>query len=226
MCAAGAGVESAILVAHDGCESAAGGRASGRAMNRPFDEGPAGLPDYSCVSSAWQAHEGELLGYLRHRLSDADAADDVLQDVFVKAMRHGQGFCTLDNPRAWLFQVARNALVDRARTAHPMAPLPQGIDEAAAPPDEPCAPVDALAGCLARSLDELAEDDAAILRACDLGGQSQREFAEAHGLSLPATKSRLLRARQRLRERLTTACQVRFEPDGSVASHVPRPPVI
>jgi RNA polymerase sigma-70 factor, ECF subfamily len=31
-------------------------------------------------------------------------------------MRQGEGFCTLDKPRAWLFQVARNALVDRART--------------------------------------------------------------------------------------------------------------
>jgi RNA polymerase sigma-70 factor (ECF subfamily) len=184
------------------------------------------LPEFACVSSAWQAHEGELLGYLRHRLSDADAADDVLQDVFVKAMRHGQGFCTLDNPRAWLFQVARNALVDRARTVHPMEPLPEGADEAAAPPDEPLAPVDALASCLVRSLSELSEDDATILRACDLEGQTQREFADAHGLSLPATKSRLLRARQRLRNRLTTACQVRFESDGSVASRVPRPPIV
>jgi DNA-directed RNA polymerase specialized sigma24 family protein len=83
---------------------------------------PAALPDFACVSAAWQAHEGELLGHLQHRLSDADAADDVLQDVFVKALRHGQGFRMLDNPRAWLFQVARNALVDQVRTAHPMKP--------------------------------------------------------------------------------------------------------
>ncbi|MFM2067628.1 MAG: hypothetical protein RLZZ584_2537, partial [Pseudomonadota bacterium] len=80
---------------------------------------------FSCISTAWQAHEAELRGYLRHRLSDGDAADDVLQDVFVKAMRQGQGFCSLDNPRAWLFQVARNALVDRARTDHPVEPLPE-----------------------------------------------------------------------------------------------------
>lgn len=182
-----------------------------------------GHESFACVASAWQAHEGELLGYLRHRLSDADAADDLLQDVFVKAMRHGQGFCTLDNPRAWLFQVARNALVDRARTAHPMEPLREGSEEPAAPPQETLAPVDALAGCLARALAELSDDDATILRACDLEGQTQRDFAQAHGLSLPATKSRLLRARARLRDRLTTACQVRFEADGSVASHVPRP---
>lgn len=178
------------------------------------------------MSSAWQAHEGELLGYLRHRLSDADAADDLLQDVFVKAMRHGQGFCTLDNPRAWLFQVARNALIDRARTSHPTEPLAEGPEEPVAPAQETLQPVDALAECLVRSLSELSGDDATILRACDLEGQTQREFAVAHGLSLPATKSRLLRARQRLRDRLTTACQVRFDSDGSVASHVPRPPAV
>jgi RNA polymerase sigma-70 factor (ECF subfamily) len=178
------------------------------------------------VSAAWQAHEAELLGYLRHRLGDSDTADDVLQDVFVKAMRHGQDFCTLDNPRAWLFQVARNTLVDRARTAHTTEPLPEGPAEPVAPPQEAQAPVDALADCLTRSLGELSPDDAVILRACDLGGQTVRSFADAHALGLAATKSRLLRARQRLRDRLTTACQVRFDVDGSVAGHVPRPPVV
>jgi RNA polymerase sigma-70 factor (ECF subfamily) len=178
---------------------------------------------FACVSAAWQAHEGELRGYLRHRLADADAADDVLQDVFVKAVRHGQGFCTLDNPRAWLFQVARNALVDRARTGHTTEPWPEGPAEPAAPAPDAPAPVDALAGCLTRALGELSQEDAAILRACDLEGQTQRAFASAHGLGLPAAKSRLLRARRRLRDRLITACQVRFDADGCVAGHVPRP---
>ena len=170
---------------------------------------------FSCISSAWQAHEAELRGYLRHRLSDADTADDVLQDVFVKAMRQGQGFCALDNPRAWLFQVARNALVDRARTLHPMEPLPEGPEEPPAPPQEPLAPVDTLAECLVRSLGELPPDDSYIRRACDLEGSTLRQFAADHGLSLPAAKSRLLRARQRLRDRLTTACQVSFDIDGT-----------
>ena len=182
-----------------------------------------GNQSFACVASAWRAHEGELRGYLRHRLADAEAADDVLQDVFVKAMRQGQGFCTLDNPRAWLFQVARNALVDRARTAHPTEPLPEGPEEPVAPPEDSVAPVDALAECLDRSLGELSADDAAILRACDLEGMTQREFAAAHGLSLPATKSRLLRARQRLRDRLTTACRVSVDEDG-VAGHAGRAP--
>lgn len=186
------------------------------------EPGGVGTP-FGCVARAWQAHEGELLGYLRHRLADDDAAADLLQDVFVKALRQGEGFCTLDNPRAWLFQVARNALVDRARTSHRAEPLPDDLADTAAPAVEPPEPVDALADCLARTLAELAPDDAAVLQACDLHGQTQREFAAAQGLSLAAAKSRLLRARQRLRERLTQACQVSFEPDGRVGDHVPRP---
>jgi RNA polymerase sigma-70 factor (ECF subfamily) len=178
---------------------------------------------FACVAAAWQAHEGELRGYLRHRLSDTDAADDLLQDVFLKAMREGQGFCALDNQRAWLFQVARNALVDRVRTAHPHEPLTDELADIMPLDAQPVAPIDALADCLSRTLGEMPADDAAILRACDLEGKTQRAFAEAEGLSLPAVKSRLLRARQRLRVRLTQACQVRFETDGSVAAHVPRP---
>jgi len=185
--------------------------------------GPASA--FGCVAAAWQAHEAELRGYLRHRVGDDAAADDLLQDVFIKAMRHGRGFCALDNPRAWLFQVARNALVDQLRTRHAHEPLTEALVESAAQGDEPTAPIDALGACVARTLAELAPEDADILRACDIDGQTQRDYAAAHGLGLPATKSRLLRARQRLRERLTRVCQVKFEDDGSVGGHVARPPL-
>jgi RNA polymerase sigma-70 factor, ECF subfamily len=176
---------------------------------------------FACVARAWRQHEAELRSYLRHRLSDAEVADDTLQDVFIKAMRQGQHFCTLDNPRAWLFQVARNALVDRARKVHLTEPLP---GELPAPEPEPIAPVDELAGCLSRCLRELGAQDAAILRSCDLDGQTVRAYAQGEGLSLAAAKSRLLRARERLRTRLVAACQVQFDADGGVQAHVPRPP--
>lgn len=187
------------------------------------DEGGSGAAGaFACVARAWEAHEAELRGYLRHRVADAEAADDVLQDVFVKAMRQGRAFCTLDNPRAWLFQVARNAVVDRLRVLRKLEPLTDELAESTPLNSEPIAPIAALSGCVARTLSELLPEDAAILRACDLEGQAQRAFAESHGLSLPAAKSRLLRARQRLRDRLTTVCQVTFEPDGSVCGHAGR----
>ncbi len=176
-------------------------------------------PEWGCVTRAWQLHEGELLGYLTHRLGDVEAAADVLHDVFFKALRSGAAFCRLEQPRAWLFQVARNALVDRVRTAHPTEPLP---DDLSAPESIQQAPVDALADCLWRCLPELSEEDADVLRRCDLGGQTLAAYASERGLTLPAAKSRRLRARQRLRSRLTHVCQVCFDDDGRVGGHVPR----
>jgi RNA polymerase sigma-70 factor, ECF subfamily len=188
-----------------------------------MNDGRSQTSSFGCVAAAWQAHERELRAFLRRRAQDADLADDVLQDVFVKALREGRAFCMLGNPRAWLFQVARNALVDRFRTSHAHDSLTDDLGDSLAADVPATAPVDALAECLPRTLGELSPDDAAILRACDIEGQTQRAFADAHGLSLSAVKSRLLRARRRLRERISLACQVRFEPDGRVASHVPRP---
>jgi RNA polymerase sigma-70 factor (ECF subfamily) len=182
-----------------------------------------GISSFPCVASAWLLHEAELRAYLRHRLADDTAADDVLQDVFVKALRHQPAFCSLDSPRAWLFQVARNTLVDLARTAHPAEPIDDYEDQLVAPTPESLPPVDALAACLATAMGQLPAADAAILRACDIQGQPQRDFAAEHALSLAAAKSRLLRARRRLRERLVHACGVRFDAEGRVCCHAAAP---
>lgn len=179
---------------------------------------------FPCVAAAWNSHEAELRAFLRHRLADGAAADDVLQDVFLKALRQQAAFCSLESPRAWLFQVARNAVVDRARTAHPADPIEDHADRLEAPAPEAPDPVDTLAACLATALDRLPPQDAAILRACDIEGQAQRDFAAAHGLTLPAAKARLLRARQKLRGQLVQACGVRFDVEGKVCCHAAAPP--
>lgn len=178
-----------------------------------------GVP-FACVTAAWNAHEAELRAFLTHRLGDPHQADDLLQDVFVKAMRQGEGFCGLDQPRAWLFQVARNALVDHFRVKRPIEPLP---DDLTAPESE-IAPIDALSQCIDRVLPQLDADDQDILRECDLRGTRQQTYAHARGLTLPAAKARLRRARQRLRDLLVESCGVKFDADDRICcSNAPGP---
>lgn len=173
---------------------------------------------FSCILRAFRDHEGELRGYLQHRTGDAHLAGDLLQEVFLKAMRQGQDFCALDNSRAWLFQVARNTLADHLRLDRETVGLP---DELPAEVRQTEAVV-ALSACVARVLSELAPDDRDIIEQCDLEGMRQQEYATRHELTLAATKSRLLRARQRMREHMSAACQVQFDASGRVAGHVPR----
>ncbi len=172
----------------------------------------------NCLMTAWHRHESELRGWLRGRLGDPHDAEDLLQDLFLKAMRQDKKFCQLANARAWLFEVARNAIADRLRLKKDQVELPEDLEHEA---DEPAA-VDSMAACLPRALAELAEEDREAITRCDLQGMSQRDYARLKGLSLPGAKSRVQRARKRLRSHLTDACQVRFDESGRICCFVPR----
>ena len=175
----------------------------------------------NCLMNAWHENEAELRGWLRHRLGNPVDADDTLQDLFIKAMRQGERFCAIGNARAWLFEVARNALADRLRLTRDTIELPADLTKEV----EEVAPVDSLVACLPRALSELSPEDRDAITLCDLEGLPQDEFARRKGLSLPGAKSRVQRARRRLREQLSQACQVRLDAAGQVSDFVPRPPL-
>ncbi|ABD71341.1 sigma-24 (FecI-like) [Rhodoferax ferrireducens T118] len=173
----------------------------------------------NCLTTAWTAHENELRGWLRRRVGNAALADDLLQDLFLKALRQGERFCAIENARAWLFEVARNTLADHMRVAHPMVALP---DDLVAPVEDDDT-VDTLTACLPRVLSELSPDDREAITLCDLQGMAQADFAKAKGLSLSAAKSRVQRARLRLRAQMSQVCQVQVDDSGRVSDFVPRP---
>lgn len=176
----------------------------------------------SCLLVAWQAVAGELLGYLRHRCARPEDAEELLQEVFIKALRQGKAFAAVNQPRAWFFQVARNALADHLRCCRETIALPDDLP--ALPGAEP-AVVEALSQCLPRVLGELSAEDRLAITFCDLEGHAQQALADQLGISLAGAKSRLQRARQRLRRQLESACQVRFDACGAVCCFTPRPPL-
>ncbi|WP_372956067.1 sigma-70 family RNA polymerase sigma factor [Marinobacter sp.] len=171
---------------------------------------------FECVLRAWHDHQAELRHFLLGQVKEPALSDDLLQDVFLKAMREGQSFCELENPRGWLFRVTRNALTDRHRLSKHWVPVPDHLPDERAPER---APVDELDTCIGATLPYLAESDRDILQACDLGPMSQEAYARAQGLSLSATKGRIRRARERLREALAHRCNVILDESGNVCCH-------
>jgi len=170
-----------------------------------------------CLMTAWQQHEHELYGWLLKQSGSPMDADDLLQETFLRAIRQQGKFCAIENARAWLFDVARHLVIDRSRRLRPMLPL---SDELAMAQGELDA-VDSLAGCLPRVLERMARSDSEILRHCDLEGMKQADFAAQYGLTLAAAKSRLLRARDRLRQQLSRDCQIRLDDHGHVCCFTP-----
>ena len=152
----------------------------------------------TCLTKAWALHEGELRGWARHRLGNADDTDDLLQGLFLKALRQGERFCSVHNARAWLFEVARNTLADRLRVARDTVELPDDLANL------------------------VEEEDREAINLCDLQGMPQADFAKVKGLTLSGAKSRLQRARLRMKQQMTLVCQVQTDPEGHVLDFVPR----
>lgn len=151
-----------------------------------------------------------LRAFIRRRVgSDADA-DDLLQDVLARLVERRNEISGGSIP-AWLFTVARRAIVDRYRARGGAA----GVREAdAAMADEGHGPTRELAACLEPMLMLLDDDDRALLRRVDMDGESQAEIARRLGVSVSTVKSRTQRARSRLRTALTDCCAVRTHSSG------------
>ena len=56
----------------------------------------------------WNRFYGELYAFVRGRVRTDDVAQDVLQSAFLQAHRYLVSGKTLEQPRAWLYRIARN----------------------------------------------------------------------------------------------------------------------
>lgn len=140
-----------------------------------------------CLLAAWKAHAPALRGYLRRHLPVRGDADDLRQEVFLKALAQGGAFCGVQSPGAWLLRIARNALIDHRRRARIHLELPPDLAAEAVAP----APVERLSDCLPRALAELPAEDRDALVRCDIEGMTQAEYARLKEISLPGAKSRV-----------------------------------
>ena len=64
------------------------------------------------IEKTYRAERGNLLGFIRSKVGSRDVAEDILQDVFLQAVRMVDGSFSFDNLLAWLYAVSRNKVVD------------------------------------------------------------------------------------------------------------------
>lgn len=167
------------------------------------------------VPPAWESLRGELLRFVRGRVSDAAAADDIVHDVLLRALAELEGPEPPVHLRGWLYRVTRNAIVDHFRARRPTEELPEEIGAVPGPEEESSAERE-LARCLAPLLATLPPDYREALALAEVDGLAQREIAERAGLSLSGVKSRIQRGRRKLREAVLECCRVEVDRRGGI----------
>jgi RNA polymerase sigma-70 factor (ECF subfamily) len=151
-------------------------------------------------------HAGMVFNLLYRMLGSRDDADELLPEVFLRVWRGASRFQQRANPVTWIYRIASNACIDRLRrrpalTSVSLEELEQGPEPAAVlfDPDRRLILADEWSR-LQTGLLALAPEDRLLITLYHLQDRSYEEIQQITGLSYARLKSRLFRARQRLRE--------------------------
>lgn len=171
--------------------------------------------DASAFSTLVNRYERKIYRLAKHITQNDEDAEDVLQEAFLKAYEHLDGFQGNSKFYTWIVRIAVNeALMKlRKRKSDRTVPLDEPVDtgeemvarEIAVWEDNPEQRYsrDEMQGILDQAIQSLKPDFRTVFMLRDIEELSTEETAETLGISIPAVKSRLLRARLALREKLT-----------------------
>jgi RNA polymerase sigma factor (sigma-70 family) len=156
-----------------------------------------------------ETYRNELFGFLLHATRERDAAEDLLQEVFLRLIREDAGGRSPNDVRAWLYRVAANLAASRGRRRNVAARWLRSVHhpEPVEPPETGYLR-DERNTELHRALGQLTADSRVALLLAG-HGFSGPEIARALGRTDGATRVLLYRARVRLREVLEAEAAAR-----------------
>lgn len=163
------------------------------------------LGDPAAVSLCLERYGGLVWSLTRKRLQDVQAAEDAVQDIFIKIWSVADRFNPeLASEATFIAMIARRRLIDILRKRE--LPVGETPDFSALSDTQPSA-ADRLELCdeaarAAELLDQLPEDQQRVIRLSVYEGLSHSRIAETTGLSLGTVKTHLRRGILKLRNTL------------------------
>jgi RNA polymerase sigma-70 factor, ECF subfamily len=158
-------------------------------------------------------YERKILRLAQNITQNREDAEDVMQEAFLKAYEHLSGFQGNSRFYTWLVRIAVNQALMKLRKRRPNQVsidedvntgedlIPREIEDWGPSPEDRYKQTE-LSDILSSEIADLDPPFRIVFQLRDIEELSTEETAEALGLSIPAVKSRLLRARLKLRQKL------------------------
>ena len=153
----------------------------------------------------WETIE-PLYGYASRRCgSDRELAEDVTQEVWLRAIREWRTRGVPESPLGWLTTVARNLIIDQLRRAEPLSldSVPPASEVLTVVDRNDVADSPEITLVVSKALLRLPKKEAQLLESFHFERRKVAELAALYGTTERAIEGRLRRARERLRNELT-----------------------
>ena len=128
------------------------------------------------TNEIWEEFSDALKGFILGRVRDQDAAEDILQDAFLKIHQNIGKLKDDGKLRAWLYQITRNTIIDYYRKREVAADLPETLDDMPEQPDPDSEVGRELAPCVRALMDRLPDKYRQSIVLTEFEGLTQKEI--------------------------------------------------
>jgi len=162
--------------------------------------------------AAFVAFKDQLSRYISKRLGTTQDADDILQEVFLRAARNEEKLGEVEKPLAWLFTVTNSVIVDHFRKK--ARGLPQGAEEIEDIPAPSASRAQDFVRCLLPLVNTLPDKYRDAVVYVDIKGGAQNALAKERGVAISTVKSQVQRGRKMLKVAIIECCHVEMTEAG------------
>jgi RNA polymerase sigma-70 factor, ECF subfamily len=175
------------------------------------------------TEGVWEAFHTPLLQFIRKRVPDDATAEDLLQEVFLKIHQRIETLKDVKRLESWVYQITRHVIIDYYRDKErrwTALDAPEVLELAEDLPDDDV--VSELFPAVRAMVTHLPEQDRQALVLTEYQGLTQKEYGERLGLSFSGAKSRVQRAREKLKQQSLECCHFELDRRGHILDYQPR----
>jgi len=154
-----------------------------------------------------------LKSYVFKRVRDKSISEDIVQEVMIKLIESHQKSTEIKNIKAWLFQVSRNTMYDYYKRNNLEFHFDNDLSVAEELPNDFSKIL--VLDYIIPMINLLPKDFATPLMLSDIDNIPQKVIAGKLGLGLSATKMRIQRGRQKLRDLFVECCNIEYDKNGN-----------
>jgi RNA polymerase sigma-70 factor (ECF subfamily) len=198
------GVGSVPLPGRVGCDATAS-RADEPALSQLADEslGVRAKRDSEAFGILYDRYVDRIYRYVRYRMADPSEAEDLTSEIFFRALRAIGRYAPSAPFYAWIYRIARNAVIDHHRARREEVSLPDAAGARTGPDPERMAIAGERRERLARALAHLADEQQEIIVLRFVEGLSAEECGEVIGKRPAAVRDLQFRALRALRSHVS-----------------------
>lgn len=166
------------------------------------------------IQVIWKDLAQELYAFTLSKVKDKDASKDIVQDIFLKAHLNIHKLRDLSKLNSWMYQIARNTIYDYFRANKPSVEI-ENIELAIE--NEPS--YKNLVNCINSKIEQLPHKYQEALVLTTFKNLQQKELATYLGISYSGTKSRVQRAKEKLKVFVANCENVETDRQNNIIEH-------